>query len=302
MRRSARPARHREMADRPSSRASYRLPQLPARAAEVRRGTGGLGGSGIPLCPFLGGWPGLCGRPGASPCPPARPLRHPPVPCDRLAPARPRVLSPRAPHRAPAALPWKVTRSFPGRVQAFAGRGDDSFPVRATVLTTAVQARARQSPRRRREPRAPRQAGDEGTSAACAGRPEPLPGPSGHCEGRSGAEPWGDLKLRLQLTVKKCVMWAVVWFAPPCVPLCQGRMVETYKKLSWALRGFQCSAKEDGWFCCSHAAAWDPHPSHSIHITLRQLWSFLRAVRRDEFVSCQQIEGVTFFVPWVQGM
>ncbi|KAM4762956.1 uncharacterized protein ACIQIH_015806 isoform 1-T2 [Cyanocitta cristata] len=79
--------------------------------------------------------------------------------------------------------------------------------------------RARRSPRRRREPRAPSQAGDEGTSAACAGRPEPLPGPRGHCEGRSGVEPWGDLKLRLQLTVKKCVMRTVVWFAPSCLNL-----------------------------------------------------------------------------------
>lgn len=52
---------------------------------------------------------------------------------------------------------------------------------------------------------------------------------------------------------------------------CSFLQVEIHKKWFWALLEFQCSAKEEGWFCCSHAAAWDSHPSHSIPITLQQL-------------------------------
>lgn len=161
-------------------------------AAEVGTGTGGVVGSGIPLCPFSRVAVPLRAASGVSV--PSPPLKQPPRSHPASGPI-PKGVSPGSGRSS-----REGHTELPGRVRAFAGSGDDSFPVRATVLTLAVQARsclmhqrsgrgsmltvrsprcslslvsrrARRSPRCLREPRDRSQAGHEGASPACAGRP-----------------------------------------------------------------------------------------------------------------------------------
>lgn len=136
------------------------------------------------------------------------PLRY--GPCRETATLRSARGRPKGASPASGRCSGKAPRSS----AVFAGSGDDSFPVRATVLTIAVQARSCLMPseaaagqccpsaapgthcalfprRARRSPRpvrAPSPAGHGGASPACGGRPEPLPGPRGECRTTVRAE------------------------------------------------------------------------------------------------------------------
>ncbi|KAL9834784.1 uncharacterized protein GJ701_012053 isoform 1-T6 [Geothlypis trichas] len=169
-------------------------------SAEVGAGTAGRERSGVPPAPSpgvgqasAGGQRRLCARPSAGAAPRRVTASLP------LGPGPVRKGASAGSGRCPAQL----TRSSPGALVEVmtlsrqSGSVDYCCPSQVVsdvpanrpragvdrpllpVLTVRCFSVGRRSPGRLREPRARSQAGHEGASPACAGRPEPLPGPGG---------------------------------------------------------------------------------------------------------------------------
>ncbi|CAN8191562.1 unnamed protein product [Coccothraustes coccothraustes] len=122
-------------------------------------------------------------------------------------------------------LPTPLPRGAPQR------SGPACGPVPEPRDCAHTPFRGRRSPRRLRELRARNQAGDEGASPACAGRPEPLPGPG---DGNSIIQFWAkqpkkalDLFLcDVQLLSNSC--------EPLCLLLTEGYATRAISKLTTA--------------------------------------------------------------------